>query len=290
MSIIGCQKDEPKPDPKPEPVKVTAVTLNTTSLTLIEGETAEIVATISPSNADNKKIVWATSNSSIATVNDGKVIAIKAGTATITATTDDGGKTATCRVEVKSKTIAVESVSLDKSTAELTEGDELTLISLIKPDNATNKDITWSSDNEAVATINEGKVTAVKAGTATITVKTEDGGKTATCKVTVNPKVYPVTGVSLDKTTITLTEGDAQTLVATVAPENATNKNVTWSSSDESVVTVSNGEITAVKAGEATITVKTEDGSKTATCKVTVKGAIEGINPGGSGADFNWGN
>lgn len=104
LSIMGCQKEEPKP----EPVKVTAVTLNTTSATLVEGETLEIVATISPSNADNKKILWSTSNSSIATVNEGKVTAIKAGTATITATSDDGGFVGVCEVCVKAPFIIVD--------------------------------------------------------------------------------------------------------------------------------------------------------------------------------------
>ena len=83
--------------------------------------------------------------------------------------------------------------------------------------------------------------------------------------------VYDVESVSLDKTSITLTEGDSETLTATVSPSNATNKNVSWKSSDESVATVSNGKVTALKAGTATITVTTDDGSKTATCQVTVE-------------------
>ena len=114
-------------------------------------------------------------------------------------------------------------------------------------------------------------VTALKAGTATITVTAEDGGKTATCQVTVNAKVYNVESVSLDKTNITLTEGDSETLTATVSPSNATNKNVIWKSSNTSVATVNNGKVTAIKAGTATITVTTDDGGKTATCQVTVE-------------------
>ena len=119
--------------------------------------------------------------------------------------------------------------------------------------------------------VSNGKVTAVKAGTATITVRTEDGNKSASCAVTVAPKTYPVESVTLNKTAIELTEGEKITLTATVNPSNATNKNVSWSSSDAGVATVANGEVTAVKAGTATITVKTEDGNKTATGTVTVK-------------------
>ena len=136
----------------------------------------------------------------------------------------------------------------------------------MSPDNATNKSVTWTSSDSSVASVVDGKVTAIKAGKATITVKTDDGGKTATCEITVNAKVYPVTSVSLDKSSATLTEGDEITLIATVNPDNATNKNVTWTSSDPSVASVSNGKVTALKAGKATIIVKTDDGGKTATC------------------------
>jgi uncharacterized protein YjdB len=131
--------------------------------------------------------------------------------------------------------------------------------------------MTWSSSDKTVATVSDGKVTALKAGKATITVTTEDGGKTATCEVTVKAKVYPVTGVTLDKTSATLTEGDDLTLTATVNPSNATNKTMTWSSSDKTVATVSDGKVTALKAGKATITVTTEDGGKTASCEVIVR-------------------
>ena len=165
---------------------------------------------------------------------------------------------------------SVVNVTLDKTSVTLTEGDVTTLTATVSPSNATNKNVIWSSSDNTVATVSNGKVTAVKAGTATITVKTEDGNKTATCTVTVNARTYPVESVTLDKTSVTLTEGDVTTLTATVTPSNATNKNVIWSSSDNTVATVSDGKVTAVKAGTATITVKTKDGNKSATCTVTV--------------------
>ncbi|MCI6918267.1 Ig-like domain-containing protein, partial [bacterium] len=140
----------------------------------------------------------------------------------------------------------------------------------VYPDNSTNKNVSWKSSNTSVATVNNGVVTALKAGTATITVTTEYCGKTATCQVTVNERIYNVESVSLDKTNITLTEGDSETLTATVYPDNATNKNVSWKSSNTSVATVNNGVVTAIKAGTATITVTTEDGRKTASCQVIV--------------------
>ena len=265
---FSCQEEIP------QPVAVQAVYLNATSMELTEGETATLVATISPNDAENKTVIWSSSNLSIVSVVDGKVTALKAGKATITVKTDDGGKTATCEVTVNAKVYPVTGVTLDKSSATLTEGDELTLTATVNPDNATNKNVTWSSSNSSVASVSNGKVTALKAGKATITVKTDDGGKTATCEVTVNAKVYPVTSVTLDKSSATLTEGDELTLTATVNPDNATNKNVTWSSSDNTVASVSNGRVTALKAGKATIIVKTDDGGKTATCEVTVNAKV----------------
>ena len=265
--LSGCTEEQ-------VPIEVTSVTLDSTSITLIEGENHTLTATISPSNAENLKVLWSSSNSSVASVKEGVVTAIKAGAAIITAKSDDGGKTATCEVTVNAKVYPVESVSLDKTSYEMTEGDEFTLTATITPDNATNKNVIWSSNNTSVATVSNGKVTALKAGTATITAKTEDGDKTATCEVTVNAKAYPVESVSLDKTSYEMTEGDEFTLTATITPENATNKNVIWSSNNTSVATVENGKVTALKVGSVTITVKTEDGEKIATCEIVVKQAV----------------
>ena len=255
---------------EPAPIAVSSVTLDSTSMTLEEGEEHQLTVAVSPYNADNKVVIWTSSNSSVASVNDGLVKAIKSGKATITVKSDDGGKTASCEVTVNEKINPVESVSLDKTSYEMTEGEEFTLTATIKPDNATNQNVTWSSSNTSVATVDHGRVTALKSGTAKIKVTTEDGGKTAACTVTVNEKVYPVESVSLDKTSYEMTEGEEFTLTATIKPDNATNTNVTWSSSNTSVTTVSNGKVTAKKAGTTTITVKTEDGGKTATCTVYV--------------------
>ena len=267
LVFLGCTEE-------PTPIAVTSVTLDSTSMSLVEAESQRLTATVSPSNAENKTVIWTSSNSSVASVKDGVVTAMKAGNAAITVKTDDGGKTATCKVTVKAKVYPVKSVSLNKTSYELTEGDEFTLGATVKPDNATNKNVTWSSSNTSVASVKEGVVTAMKAGNATITVKTDDGGKTATCEVTVNAK-YPVEGVSLNKTSYELEEGDEFTLTATVKPDNATNKNVIWTSSNELVAKVSNGKVTALKMGTVTITVKTEDGGKTATCDVLVKNKID---------------
>ena len=252
-------------------VNVTGVTLNKATLTLIAGASETLTATVAPADATNQKVTWKSSNAAVATVDaTGKVTAVKAGEATITVTTEDGAKTATCKVTVKAATVAVTGVTLNKSALSLIAGASETLTATVAPADATNKKVTWKSSNAAVATVDAtGKVTAVKAGEATITVTTDDGAKTAACKVTVT---MPVSGVTLNKTALTLNIGANETLTATVAPADATNKKVTWKSSDATVATVdANGKVTGVKAGEATITVTTDDGGKTATCKVTVK-------------------
>ena len=137
LALTGCTEE-------PAPVAVSAITLDANSLELQEGDSQSLTATISPSNADNKKVLWISSNSSVATVAEGVVTAVKAGQATITAKSDDGGKTATCEVTVVAKAILVESVSLDKTSVELKEGEEVSLTATVKPDNATNKNMTWS--------------------------------------------------------------------------------------------------------------------------------------------------
>jgi LPXTG-motif cell wall-anchored protein len=196
-----------------------------------------------------------------------------------TAKINTGTEVITLGFVVESGTIVpVTGVSLDKTSLTLTTGKSGTLTATVAPANASNKAVTWASDNTSVATVDQnGKVTAVSAGTATITVTTVDGSKTATCTVTVEDEIVtvPVTGVSLDKTSLTLTTGKSGTLTATVAPANASNKAVSWASSNTSVATVDqNGKVTAVSAGTATITVTTVDGSKTAACSVTVEDEV----------------
>ena len=259
---------------KAKAVNVTEVTLDKTELTLTEGETETLTATVRPDNADNRKVTWSSDKTDVATVGgDGRVTAVKAGEAVVTVTTEDGGKTATCKVTVKAKAVNVTEVTLDRTELTLTEGETETLTATVKPDNADNRKVAWSSDKTDVATVGgDGKVTAVKPGEATVTVTTEDGGRTATCRVTVKAKAVSVTEVTLDRTELTLTEGETETLTATVRPDNADNRKVAWSSDKTDVATVDGaGKVTAVKAGEAVVTVTTEDGGKTATCAVTVK-------------------
>ena len=258
-SLFSCSPKEPAE------IVVESIKLSASSLELTVGDQKSLNATVSPSNATNKKITWASSRPNVASVTiDGIVEGISAGSAVITATSANGIK-ANCDIVVKEKVTPVTSLTLDRTTLTMTEGDTQTLNATVKPDNATDKTVTWTSSNTSVATVDGGKVTAVAPGTATITAKA--GDKTATCAVTVEKKVVPVTSVTLDRTTLTMTEGDTQTLTATVKPDDATDKTVTWTSSNTSVATVDGGKVTAVAPGTATITAKA--GDKTATCAVT---------------------
>ena len=177
--------------------------------------------------------------------------------------------------------IPVTGVTLNKSSTSIIVGASETLIATVEPNDATNKDVTWESSNTNIATVTSaGVVTGVAGGTATITVTTADGSKTATCSVTVN---VPVTGVTLNKSSITLNAGSSETLTATIAPSNASNKNVSWKSSNTSVATVTSaGKVTGVASGTATITVTTADGSKTAKATVTCKERVKCTTCGGS--------
>lgn len=173
--------------------------------------------------------------------------------------------------------VPVTGVTLDRSTLSFTVGQSgVILVATVSPADATNAAVTWSSSNSAVATVSAaGLVSPVAAGTATITVATQDGGKSATCAVTVAAATVAVTGITLDKTTLNLVAGSAAVkLTATITPANATNKSVTWLSSNTSVATVSDsGDVTPVAAGNAIITAKTADGTKAATCSVTITAA-----------------
>ena len=267
----------------PADVKVSRITLSaSTGLALTKGQTQKLTATIAPANATNKEVKWSTSDKNVATVSEnGLVTAKSAGTATITCTAQDGSNVkATCKVTV---TVPVSGIQLSQTSAALTVGDTLTLIKTIYPSDATNQAVTWTSSAASVASVDSnGKITAKTAGSAVITCKSvSDNSVVGICNVTVKAKVQTpteikVSTISLNKTTASVTKGKTLQLTATVTPTNATNKVVTWSTSDKNVATVSpSGLVTAKLAGTATITCTAKDGSDVkATCKITVKNPV----------------
>ncbi|MFB0973601.1 MAG: Ig domain-containing protein, partial [Bacteroidales bacterium] len=182
---------------------------------------------------------------------------------------------ATCDFTI---TQPVSGVTLDKSTLTLTEGDQATLTATVSPEDASNKEISWSTSDASIVSLDQTgnvltvKATAVKEGSAKVTVTTKDGNKTAECAVTVNKKIIHVTDITLNKTSDTLIVDETLQLAATVKPDDATDKSFTWSSSKPSVASVdANGLVTAVAVGYATITATTTDGSHLASCDLKVK-------------------
>ena len=273
---------------QPATVPVQSVELNQTTLELKAGNTATLTATVSPESATDKTVTWTSDKPEIAAVEGGTVTAKAEGTAIITAKAGD--KTATCTVTVTKADVAVESVTLDKTSLDLKTGDNTTLTATVNPEGATDKTVTWTSDKPEIAAVEGGTVTAKAAGTAIITAKA--GEKTATCTVTVTKADVAVESVTLNQSSLELKAGDNATLTATVSPESATDKTVTWSSDKEAVATVdNNGKVTAKAEGTATITAKA--GDKTATCTVTVTKAdvaVESVTLNQSSLELKAGN
>jgi|GEM_PF-3027746 len=208
---------------------------------------------------------------------NGQVEIHKAGVTEITALqsgNDDyaAAESKTITLTVSSSETPVTDVTLDKTTALLPVGAKLTLTATVSPSYAENKDVSWSSSNEAVASVDEeGVVTTIAAGSAIITVTTNDGNHTANCEITVSPSLVAVTGVTLNTNSASVTLGDSITLSATITPDNASNTDVIWSSSDETIATVDTcGKVTAIATGTSVITVTTEESSYTATCQISV--------------------
>ena len=253
-----------------EVVPVTEITLNTTYLELLKDGTSQLTATISPANATYKGITWTSSDESVATVDaTGKVTAVNPGKSFITATTADGAKAVSCEVTVYQ---LAQSITLDHTWLEMYVGDEpVTLVATVLPENTRDKSVIWTSSDKYVAEVDEeGKVTAVHKGKATITVSAKDGsGVKASCTVTVRTHVA---SISLDLSEANIYVGQALSLNATITPSNAFDKSVIWSSADAAIATVDeSGTVTGVGPGTTTVTATTVDGGHKASCAVTVR-------------------
>ena len=254
-------------------IPISSLRLDPESITLDIDEKKTISAIIIPSNASDKTVHWSSESYEIASVDDnGTVTGHAKGTTRIIASAADGTIIASCAVKVIPSYVPVDWISLETITLEMSVGESYLMKYRIYPDDATNQEVIWKSGTNSVATVSQsGLIKAVSEGTAYITATTVDGGKSKQCKVTVNAPAVSVSGVSLSVSSLNLSKGQTERLTYTISPSSASNKNVTWSSSDESVATVtSDGTVTAKAAGSATITCTTDDGSKKASCSVTV--------------------
>ena len=251
-----------------------SIVLNGSScITLSEGDRETLSVTVYPYNADNRTVVWTSSNSDVVSVEstyqDSTVInAKKSGTAVITACTSNGLSTS-CTVKVQT---LPQSITLSQGSLYLKAGDTAALSATVYPCDAKDRTVLWSSSDTSVATVVNGKVTAKKIGKAVITVTTSNG-KTAKCNVTVEKAEILPDYVSTYQKKVNMTEGSSMDAPYTVYPSDATDKSVTITSSSSAVVKVGkNQRLEAVGVGTAVITITTVNG-KSDTCTVTVKPA-----------------
>lgn len=258
------------------PVTSVSISKSSYSLTMGSKTTVTLTATVNPSNATNKKVTWKSSNTKVATVENGKVKAVGPGTANITVTTVDGGYSRTCKITVIQP---VTGVKFSTSSRTMYVGQKSTFTYTVMPTNATDKGVSFKSSNKKIATVDsKGKVTAKKTGTCKIYITTDDGSYKATRTVKVVKKV-DVKSVKLNYSSKTLDKGKTLTLKPTISPKNASNQKVTWKSSDTKIATVnSNGVVTAKKGGTVTITCTTKDKKKVATCKIKVYEGVSSIS------------
>ena len=254
-----------------------SITLNKNTLELEVNEVETLIATIEPNDIENPHLIWVVDDSSIVTVNEGTVTALSEGTTDVSVYlnlnnnmfTDPGEPFDVCTVTVIEAVIdpvPVNSVTLSQTSLNIGINEEIALTATVLPGNATEKTITWVSNNTTVATVTNGNITAINAGSATITAYVDENlnsqrdinEKYATCSVTVSgttpsPTIW-VASVSINATSLSVEEDSFDMVYATVLPNNATYKTVTWLSSNTSVATVSNGRITGVNAGNAVVT------------------------------------
>ena len=261
-----------------EKVPVTGITLDQENISFSDiGTSVQLTATVLPTDADNQKVIWKSSDTSVATVKDGKVTCTGYGTAIITATSEEGEYVATCNVTTTRKIVLPSSITLDRKEATIKVGEATTLKANVLPADADDKTIVWSSENSDIASVtNDGVVTGMKAGTTKIIVTTNANGLKDECILTV---LQPATGITLDRQDISFANiGENVQLTANVLPEDASNKNVSWASSDTKVAIVSNGNVVCTGYGTAVISAITEDGGYMATCVINATSGIIDIN------------
>lgn len=267
-------------------VPVEGMELNQKQITVTKDQTYVLGAIISPQDATNQNVIWTSNNTDVCRVTStGVVIGMQAGRATITGELkdkdgntlkDSTGKALrrTCSVVVPETIITeVTGVTLNKTELTMEQDTRETLVATITPEDAAIKDVQWTSSNKAIAIVSvDGRVTALTPGDVTIKVTTLNGGKEAECKIKViPPRIVNVSGVSLKSTALNIETGKSQKIEATVMPANATNKEVTWTSSDRKIANVTqDGTVTGGRLGVATITATTKDGQKVSTCIVNV--------------------
>lgn len=291
-------------------VFIDTIRLEEESLDMEVGNQHILELTIEPVDATNKEVLWVSDNKDVVNVDSlGNIIAINEGKAIINIISADGGKTIQCMVNVKNPYINeesedldniikdeaaievekdqiedvigndiedivnVERVFIDRNIVEIKVGEDIKLNAYVLPETATNKNINWKSDNENVASVDgEGKVVGKFSGKANINAISDDGDKVAICEVNVIEEIIYVSKINIENTNLTIEVGENIKVTPSLEPQNATNKNIIWQSSDNNIVTANNyGVLEAKKNGTAVITIKSEDGNAYTYLAIEVK-------------------
>jgi len=258
------------------PVDYIGILPDSESLSIGRNSTLFLRAETGPPNASDKNVSWSSSDSGVASVSgDGIVTGTGEGTAVITALAESGGKQATRTVTVKE--IRPDSIKLSKEIVDLKVNSTMPLVAAISPADVSDKTVVWESDDPSVVSVRGGTLYGESEGTATVTATTEAEGengqrKEAVC--TVNVTIQPATGVSVSPSSLSIAVGQERKLTGAALPNTASDKSLTWESSDEGVATVDGyGLVTAVGAGTAEITASPEkwaDAGIFSSCSVTV--------------------
>lgn len=241
------------------PKSSSKIVLNKTSYTLKKGKSVQLKVTKN-TLGKKKKIVWSSNNEKVATVSSkGKVKGRKNGKATITAKVAGTKAKATCKLVVGTP---VQKVKLNKNSVQLEIGKQFQLKPNVSPKKPTNKKVTYKSSNKSVASVStKGMIKALKNGTTKITATAADGtGKSATCTVTVKNKTINITGIILNSSNLSLLPGQVTRLTANIQPGNATDKLLSWSTTNSGVVTVNNGTVKAIGEGTAIVKATAKNG------------------------------
>jgi len=263
-------------------VPVERISLNKSATSILTNNEETLFVTFSPADASNQRISWTSSDDTVASVDhNGVVRGNTPGSAEVKAVSAEGGYSATCKVTVTSETTPVSEITLNKTKLSIYASEKEMLFANIFPSDATEQTLDWESGDISIAEVSDGGlVTAKSSGTTTITVKTRDGKHTASCSVSVSPVTsdpsnpVAVTGISLNKSNLTLSLGKSDCLVASVLPLNATNQKIIWVSDNPGIVSVSaTGALKAETAGYAVITVRSAEGSFSKQCDVIVSGS-----------------
>ena len=262
---INCNNDSCKNK------EVESLEFTQNNISVKKGENIKLTVIVNPTELSNSKFTWTSSDESIVTVDsNGNIKGIKPGKAEITVTSSNGKK-AVCTVNVVEETVDVQKILLTINKKNINVGSTTQIKAKIEPENATNRELVWTTSDKNIATVDEnGVVKGKKSGTVTITAKTKDGKVVASTKITINDVPKKIESLSFAQNNVSIKKGDTTKLIVTVKPTELSNSKLTWTSSDESIVSVDiYGNIKGIKPGKAQITVTSSNGKK-AECTVNV--------------------